>query len=90
MPRLAHRARQLLPPGLTGLAGAAYVACCAIPLLLATGLLTGAGWAIAGRWMPAIATVLTAVAVAAWWSASRRRPCDHPVAGAVDSQGVRN
>jgi len=71
---LSHvdHARRLLPSGLTG-AGVAGVACCAIPLLLAAGVLSGAGWAIAGRWMPGMTIVLAGLAAAAWWWASRQR-----------------
>lgn len=71
MPRL--ELRKLLPGGLTGLAGAACAACCAIPLLLAAGVLGGAGWAMAGQIMPGAAVVLVAMAVGAWWWATRRR-----------------
>jgi mercuric ion transport protein len=60
-----------LPSGLTGLAGIACAACCAIPLLLAAGVLSGAGWALATAWLPGIAVVLTALAAAAWWTARR-------------------
>lgn len=54
--------RRFLPAGLSGLAGAACVACCAIPLLLAAGVLGGAGWVAAGRIMPGVALGLVAVA----------------------------
>ena len=73
MPTLADRARRVLPSGLTGLAGLACAACCAIPLLLAAGVLSGAGWAATGAWMPGIAVLLAALAGAAWWWAHRRR-----------------
>ncbi len=73
MPTLVERARRLLPSGMTGLTGLACAACCAIPLLLAAGVLSGAGWAAAGAWMPGIAVVLAALAGAAWWWARRRR-----------------
>lgn len=73
MPTLADRARRVLPSSLTSLAGLACVACCAIPLLLAAGVLSGAGWAAAGRWMPGVAVALAAAAGAAWWWARRRR-----------------
>jgi hypothetical protein len=73
MPTLADRARRVLPSGLTGLAGLACAVCCAIPLLLAAGVLSGAGWAAAGAWMPGIAVGLAGLAGAAWWWASRRR-----------------
>lgn len=70
---LVERVRKLLPSGLTGLAGLACAACCAIPVLLAAGVLSGAGWAAAGAWMPGIAVALAASAGGAWWWAHRRR-----------------
>ena len=73
MPRLADHARRVLPSSLTSLAGLACAACCAIPVLLAAGVLSGAGWAAAGAWMPGIAVALAGLAGAAWWWASRRR-----------------
>ena len=63
---------RVLPSGLTGLAGLACAACCAIPLLFAAGVLSGAGCAAAGAWMPGIAVVLAAAAGGAWWWARRR------------------
>ncbi|WP_433796403.1 hypothetical protein [Actinoplanes sp. CA-252034] len=74
MPTLADRARRLLPSGLAGLAGLACAACCVIPVLLAAGLLSGAGWAAAGAWMPGIAVALATSAGGAWWWTARRRP----------------
>jgi hypothetical protein len=69
----------------TGLAGTACVACCAIPLLLAAGVLSGAGWAIAGQWMPGIAPSLVALAALAWWRTTTRR---HPHrSGCAGSEG---
>lgn len=65
--------RRLLPAGLTGLAGAACVACCAIPLLLAAGVLGGTGWAVAGTVLPGAAVGLAALAGLAWWWQVRRR-----------------
>ena len=62
---------RFLPSGLTGLAGLACAACCAIPLLLAAGVLGGAGWVVAGRWMPGMAILLVVLAAAAWWQAGR-------------------
>jgi mercuric ion transport protein len=73
MPTLVDRARAVLPSGLTGMAGLACAACCAIPVLLAAGVLSGAGWAAAGAWMPGIAVALIALAAGAWWWVSRRR-----------------
>jgi mercuric ion transport protein len=72
MPARADRTRRLLPSSLTGLAGVACAACCALPLLLGAGVLAGAGWAAAGDWMPGVAVVLAALAGAAWWWTSRR------------------
>ncbi|MGC5022385.1 hypothetical protein [Micromonospora sp. DT47] len=74
MPKLTDLARRLLPPGLTGLAGAACLGCCAIPLLLAAGVLSGTGWAVLGRWMPGLTVALAAAAGAAWWWWARSRP----------------
>lgn len=73
MPTLVDRARRVLPSGLTRLAGLACAACCAVPVLLAAGVLSGAGWAAAGAWIPGIAVALAALAGTAWWWASRRR-----------------
>jgi len=73
MPTSVDRARRLLPSGLTGLAGLACAACCAVPVLLAGGALSGAGWAVAGGWLPGIAVALSALAAAAWWWARRHR-----------------
>ena len=71
----AHRTRRLLPSGLTGLAALACAACCAIPLLLTAGVLTGATWAVAVSWLPGTAAVLTALAAAAWWRTTKSRHC---------------
>jgi protein-S-isoprenylcysteine O-methyltransferase Ste14 len=73
MPTVTDRARRLLPSSLTGLAATACAACCVIPLLLAGGVLSGAGWAVAGAWMPGVAIALAGLAGAAWWWTSRRR-----------------
>jgi mercuric ion transport protein len=73
MPSLVERAHRLLPSGLTGLAGVACAACCVIPMLFAAGILSGAGWAAAGAWMPGLTVVLAVAAVGAWWWVSRRR-----------------
>ena len=65
--------RRLLPGGLGGLTGLACALCCAIPLLLAAGILGGAGWAFLGQVLPGVAVVLAAATALAWWWA-RRRP----------------
>jgi mercuric ion transport protein len=76
MPTLYDRARRLLPSSLTGLAAVACAACCALPLLLAAGVLAGAGWSVAVGWMPGIAVALAALAGAAWWWTGRSRHRD--------------
>ena len=53
--------------------GVACAACCAVPLLVAAGVLGGAGWAAFGRLLPGISVVLAVAAGGAWWWASRRR-----------------
>lgn len=65
--------RKLLPGSLGSLTGLACALCCAIPLLLAAGILGGAGWAFLGQILPGIAVVLAAATALAWWWA-RRRP----------------
>jgi hypothetical protein len=78
--RTAQRLRRLLPASLGSLAGVACAACCAIPLLLAAGVLGGTGWAAAARFMPGVAAGLAALAGLTWWWAWRRHT--HP-AGCV-------
>ncbi|MCP2323269.1 mercuric ion transport protein [Hamadaea flava] len=65
--------RKVLPGSLGSLAGLACLLCCAIPFLLAAGVLGGAGWAALGQILPGIALVLAAAAGLAWWWA-RQRP----------------
>ena len=72
MTRVAPAARRVLSAGLTGLAGTACAACCLIPLLLAAGVLSGAGWTLAGQSMPGIAVSLVALAALVWWRTTRR------------------
>lgn len=61
--------KKLLPRGLGGLTGLACALCCAIPLLLALGVLGGAGWALLGQLMPGVALALAGLtALAFWWS----------------------
>jgi mercuric ion transport protein len=64
--------RRVLPGGLGGLTGVACALCCAIPLLLAAGVLGGAGWALLGRVLPGVAVALAAATALAWWWAKRR------------------
>jgi mercuric ion transport protein len=57
---------------MTGIAGAACAACCILPPLLAAGVLGGAGWAAANRFMPGVAVALAVLAGLSWWWASKR------------------
>ncbi|WP_406080149.1 hypothetical protein [Micromonospora sp. NBC_00858] len=69
----ADRLRRLLPSSMTGLAATACAACCVLPLLLAAGILSGAGWAAANRFLPGVAVALAVLAGLSWWWASKRR-----------------
>jgi hypothetical protein len=54
------------------LAAVACVACCALPLLIAAGVLTGAGAAIAQNVLLGASGLLVAVAGGMWWLHRRR------------------
>jgi mercuric ion transport protein len=54
------------------LAVLACAACCALPVLIGVGLLTGAGAALAEQTLLAVAGLLIAVAVGMWWLHRRR------------------
>ena len=74
MPITTDRTRsRLLPSGLAGLAGLACAACCLIPVLLAAGVIGGAGWATLGQALPAVAIMLIAAAALLWWWAAHRK-----------------
>jgi mercuric ion transport protein len=64
------------PPTRSKVAGAlaalACAACCALPFLVAAGILTGAGAAIVERSLLAGAAVLVAAALGMWWLHRRR------------------
>jgi mercuric ion transport protein len=64
--------RRLLPSGLGGLTALACVLCCVVPILLAAGVLSGVGWAVAGRVLPGVAVALAAATGLAWWLSRRR------------------
>ena len=85
MPALPDRAREVLPSGLAGFAGLVCAACCVVPLL-AAGVLSGAGWAAAGAWMPGIAVALAALAGAATGPAAQ---AEHGVSSALDRDNRR-
>ena len=55
------------------LAAAACAACCALPVLIAAGVLTSAGAAIAQQTLLAVAAGSLALALGMWW-VHRRRP----------------
>lgn len=74
MPTTTDRHRSRWPTkGFAGLAGVACAACCLIPVLLAAGVIGGAGWAAIGEALPAVAVMLVAVAGLVWWWATRRK-----------------
>ncbi|MFC7530498.1 hypothetical protein [Actinoplanes sp. GCM10030250] len=64
------------PPRRTQITGAlailACAACCTLPLLIAAGLLTGAGAAFLEQTLLAVAAGLAALALGMWWLHRRR------------------
>lgn len=68
-----ERSRTQLPKSLVGLAGLACAACCILPLLLAAGVLGGAGWATAVDALPIAAMALAVAAGLLWWWNSKRK-----------------
>ena len=65
-----------------GLAALACAVCCALPFLIAAGLLTGAGAALAQNLLLAAAGVLIAAAGLMWWLHRRRMARKAAAAGA--------
>ena len=55
-----------------GLAALACAACCAIPLLIAAGIVTGASAAILEKTFLAVAVGLAVAALGMWWLHRRR------------------
>ncbi|HYN94736.1 MAG TPA: hypothetical protein VES42_12880 [Pilimelia sp.] len=68
------------------LAAGACAACCALPLLVAAGVLTGAGAVIAERTLLAVTAGLVALALGMWWL--HRRRSAHRAAGLVPPTSV--
>ncbi|MFJ8846036.1 hypothetical protein ACIRFF_24410 [Streptomyces cyaneofuscatus] len=60
------------PKTLAGLAALACVACCALPVLIAAGVLGAGAGAVVG-WLPGLAVVLAVLAAGTWWFRQRRR-----------------
>jgi hypothetical protein len=65
-----------------GLAALACAACCALPFLIAAGVLTGAGAALAQNVLLAVAGLLVATAGLMWWLHRRRTARKAAAAGA--------
>ena len=61
-----------------GLAALACAACCALPLLITAGVLTGAGAAILERVLLAVSAGLAALALGMWWTHRRRAAVSGP------------
>ena len=65
-----------------GLAALACAACCALPVLIAAGVLTGAGAAILEKTLLAVAAGLAVLALGMWWL-HRRRAAQRAAASGV-------
>lgn len=65
---------QRAPKALGGLAALACAACCALPVLIAAGVVGAGAGAVVG-WLPALAVVLAVLAGGTWWWGQRRRSC---------------
>ncbi len=63
-------------------AAIACAACCALPFLIAAGVLTGAGAALTQNLLLAVSGILIAVAGGMWWLHRRRTACRAAAAGA--------
>jgi hypothetical protein len=66
------------------LAALACAACCALPFLIAAGLLTGAGAALAQNLLLAVAGVLLAASGFLWWLHRHRRAAVAQASGCAD------
>ena len=63
-------------------AGIACAVCCALPFLIAAGVLTGAGAALAQNLLLGVSGVLIAAASGMWWRHRRRNAKKAAAAGA--------
>lgn len=68
------------------LAVVACGACCALPVMIGAGLLTGAGAAFAEQTLLAVAGLLPAAAAGMWWR-HRRRSTAHTCGGSGGGSG---
>ncbi|WP_436528382.1 hypothetical protein [Actinoplanes sp. HUAS TT8] len=69
------------------LAALACAACCALPLLITAGVLTGAGAALLEQTLLALAAILVAVALGTWWLHRRRSTQRASAAGPASGCG---
>jgi mercuric ion transport protein len=80
-----HKPEDTRPPKRSkitgGLAALACAACCAIPLLIAFGLITGAGAALLEKTLLAVAALLGVAALGMWWLHRRRQVAKAAAAG---------
>ena len=70
-----------------GLAALACAACCAIPLLIAFGLVTGTGAALLEQTLLAVAAGLAVLALGMWWLHRRRQAAKAKAAGGGCADG---
>ena len=75
MPTVRDRLRANAPSGLAALGISGCVLCCALPLLLAAGVVTGSAAAMLADWLPGVAAALVAAAALTWWWTSRGDRC---------------
>lgn len=68
MPSVRDRVRTAVPAGLAALGIAGCVLCCALPLLLTAGVVTGSAAAFLADRVPPAAVGLLAVAAFGWWA----------------------
>jgi hypothetical protein len=73
--------------GLGVLAGIACVACCALPVLITAGVLSGAGATFLADKMPIIAIVLAVLAVLAFALTARRKITGGGCGGSCSTEG---
>jgi mercuric ion transport protein len=70
-----------------GLAALACAACCALPVLIAAGVLTGAGAAIAEKGLLAVSALMLTAAAGMWYLHRRRAARNAVAAGGGCASG---